>query len=186
MTTMYYGAGMIASPDGGYEPQRKNNFTLLVEAPSSIGDVGLIQMSLHSFPLPKEVKEVITIPFGNEQRKVAGKASFPDINLVVTDYVDQDVLGVLKAWRKLVYDPATGQIGWAEDYKGSGSIYMFGPDGTPTDDKGLIWNLRGMWPSKLDPGDPTMENANPVRITTTFVIDYMQRADWDTDDPVSV
>jgi len=185
-------ANLIAARAGDYEPQRTNNFTLVITAPSTIASLSeTIQLCLSSFQIPKEENTVVHINFGNEERKVAGRATYAKVNLVVTDYVTNDIAGALKEWCQLVYTPTDdsggggntqGRIGWAANYKGEADIYMFGPDGlgdkneTPLGNT-RIWHLYGMWPVRFDPGEPSMENPEVNRITVEFEVDYMLRAD---------
>lgn len=160
-------ANHIASRDGGYEPQRKNNFTISLEAPGANND--LIQHTIESFPAPTESNDVLTIPFGNERRKVAGMASFDACTIVIKDFVDAPVIKSLMAWRKMVYDAESGTIKWAKFYKGNGTVYMFGPDGTTIS---KMWKIRGVWPSKVDPGGGNMaDSASQNMVTVTLEVD---------------
>lgn len=156
-------ADHIAAAGGAFEPQRKNNFTLIIP----VGDSGVIQRSLNAFPLPKETNEPIAVQFGNEERKVAGRATYEPLELTLKDYVDTPIAQQLIQWRRLVYNPETGVIGLAKDYKKEGEVIMFGPNG----DMERTWKLYGIWPSKLDPGGGDMNANEPNIITTTLAVD---------------
>jgi len=156
-------ADHIAAEGGSFEPQRKNNFTLVIP----VDDSTLIQRALDSFPLAKEANDEIAINFGNEVRKVAGKATYESLQLVLKDFVDEQVAQQLITWRRLVYDPNTGAIGLAKDYKKSGEVIMFGPNGEVE----RTWEIIGIWPSKLDPGNGDMNANENNKITTTLTID---------------
>lgn len=164
MVDVFVNADHIAAQAGGFEPQRKNNFTLYIEVLGII-----IQKALHSFPMPKEENEQISVNFGNEVRKVAGRASIANMDLVVKDFVDTQVGQTLLAWRRLVYQPKTGQVFWAKTYKKTGEVVMFGPDGTTL----RTWNLIGVWPSKIDFGDGSMDQTANNMITVTLSVDKM-------------
>lgn len=161
---IFVSADHIAAQGGAFEPQRKNNFTLILEMG---GDIELIQRSLDSFPIPKEANEEIAVNFGNEVRKVAGRSTFENLSLVLKDFVDQEVVEQMIAWRRLVYEPSTGKIGLARDYKKQGEVIMFGPDG----ERQRTWKLYGVWPSKLDPGGGDMNANENNKITCTLTID---------------
>jgi hypothetical protein len=148
-----------------FEPQRKNNFTLRITVPGVEGTV--IQQSLHSFPFPKEANEPIIVNFGNEQRKVAGRATYDNLQLVVKDYADRPVMKTLIAWRRKVYTPADGKIHLASEYKANGNVDMFAPDGTLV----RTWDLKGIWPSSMDPGGGAMDENSQNLITITLAID---------------
>ena len=155
-------ADHIAAEKGAFEPQRKNNFSLRMQV---LGRV--IQQSLSQFPFPKEVNDPIVVNFGNEQRKVAGRATFDNLDLVVKDFADQPVMSTLIAWRRLVYDPTTGKIGLAKDYKKHGEIVMFAPNGTLE----RTWKIQGVWPSRMDPGGGDMEANSQNLVTIVLSVD---------------
>lgn len=155
-------ADHIAARNGAFEPQRKNNFTLRL----SVGG-RIIQQALSSFPLPKEANDVIEVNFGNEQRKVAGRATFENLELVLKDYADQPVMSTLVTWRRRVYLPSTGAIGLARDYKEQGEVVMFAPNGTLQ----RRWRISGVWPSRMDPGGGDMEANAQNLVTMTLTID---------------
>lgn len=156
-------ADHIAAQNGAFEPQRRNNFTLRIE----VGENRIIQRSLDAFPLPKEANEVISVNYGNEARKVAGRVTFDDLELVLKDFVDTPTAEAMIAWRRLVYNPDTGAIGNAADYKKEGEVVMFAPDGS----RERSWRLMGIWPSRLDPGSGDMNAAEANKITTTLTVD---------------
>ena len=155
-------ADHIAAQKGAFEPQRKNNFSVNF----TVGGK-LIKQALDSFPWPKEETPPIEINFGNEKRKVAGVATYENLELVLKDFADQPVMGELLKWRRKVYDPATGKIGLAKDYKEQGEVVMFAPDGTLE----RKWKLHGMWPSKVDTGGGDMNANEPNKISVTITID---------------
>ena len=155
-------ADHIAAQNGAFEPQRKNNFTLRITVGGRV-----IQQALQSFPFPKESNAPIEINFGNEQRKVAGRVNYTDLDLILKDYADQPVMKTLVAWRRKVYDPATGKIGLAKDYKEQGEVVMFAPNGTLE----RRWKLIGVWPSNMDPGGGDMEANAQNLITIALTID---------------
>lgn len=162
MPNQFVSADHIAAAQGAFEPQRKNNFTVVLPVGGRV-----IQQSLHSFPLPKESNEVITIPFGNEKRKVAGPANFGAMALVLKDFVDKQTLKSLVEWRREVYKPNEGTIGYAKTYKKTGEVWMLGPEGSPV----RKWKIYGVWPSDLNPGEATMESGAQNMITVTLEVD---------------
>ena len=121
-------ADHIGNAAGGFEPQRTNNFEIRITPPG--GNADILQLSIKAFPLPKQETSVIEIPYGNELRKVAGRTTYANLEATFHDYVDQQTLQELNEWRKLVYDPATGNVGLAWRYKVEGTLVMFAPDGS--------------------------------------------------------
>jgi len=158
----YISADHIAKQSGAFEPQRKNNFTVRISAGAS-----MIQLALDSFPLPKESNGIIDINYGNEVRKVAGIATFENLELVVKDFADQPVMESLVTWRKQVYDASTGEIGLAKEYKQQGEVTMMAPNGSLL----RTWRLEGCWPSSMDPGGGDMNANENNKITVVITID---------------
>lgn len=137
----------IAQGDGSFEPQRQNNFS--IEIPLSGADRDLIVMGAHGFTLPQQTNAPVIIEFQNQKRKVAGAAEVEEANLMLKDFIDQDVRGAILRWRKEVYNPLTGDIGLAANYKRTGSLVLHGPDGSNE----RVAKIIGIWPS----ADPTVE-----------------------------
>ncbi len=119
----------IAAQNGAFTPQHASNWVLEISGLEGDGK-DLLVLSLSSAKLPKEVNEVIKLPYGNEERKVAGKATFEEIPLVVNDWVDRAVRATCQAWRKLVYDPETGAVGLPANYKKQGELILYASDGS--------------------------------------------------------
>ncbi len=140
-------ADHIAQEAGSFEPQRQNNFD--IEIPLDGADRDLIQMGAHGFTLPQQSNPPVIVEFQNEKRKVAGAVEIDEGNLMLKDFIDQDVRGAILRWRKEVYDPVTGNIGLATNYKRTGNLILKGPDGSSE----RVAKLIGMWPS----ADPTIE-----------------------------
>ena len=161
-------AGHIAASAGGYEPQRKNNFMLYL-TPKGGGDSATIELSLSKFPFPKETTESQAIDYLNEQRKVAGKSTYEGFALALKDYVDQQTAQVIRGWRRAVFNPLTGETGLAKNYKSDGFLHLFAPDGSSV----RKWKLVGVWPSDFAMGEGDMTSAEPVEITCTLQVDYI-------------
>jgi len=157
---------IAATAGGGFEPQRKNNFMVILTPPGGDGEV--IELSLMSFPLHKETTGVIKIPYLNEERKVAGKTEYAAKELKVRDYVNESIAKTLLDWRRKVFDPANGKVGLASSYKVDAKVVLFAPDGTLT----RTWDLHGVWPSAFDMGGGDMSTADPVEITCTLEVDW--------------
>ena len=147
---------------GQFEPQRTNNFIILFPIGAQ-----LIRKALNKFPIPKDSNPPIIINYGNEQRKVAGAARFTNAVLELVDYIDSDVLGEIEAWADSVYEPRTGQIGYAQNYKVNATVKALGPDGAVSRE----WTLWGMFPTVVDPGQGDMSANVDNKISITFRVD---------------
>lgn len=160
----------IANQEGDFVPQHQNNW--LIEIAGLEGDDrDLIVLSLVSSNLPTEANNIVELPYGNEMRKVAGRATYEDIPLIVRDYVDRDVRGALVRWRRLVYDAETGNVGLPSQYKKNAQMILQATDGSQLRAVRLI----GVWPSNMNPGAVDMAADDPVQIEMTLTYD---RAIW--------
>lgn len=157
-------AAILDGPNG-YEPQRMNNGLLYVTLPGLADQV--LQLAIQSFELPKENNNVVPVAHLNEKRKFAGTVDYGDISCTFNDYIDLDTAGFILAWRKRVYNPANGKIGWKRQYAGTGHIDLYGPNGQYT----RSYNLIGVWPSSFDPGQVDQGGDDVMKISLTLTID---------------
>ena len=160
-------ADHLAAAAGEFEPQRANNFT--VEFPLPGSDKDLIVMSLVSFALPNESNEEVEMPFQNERRWVAGKASVDSATLTVRDFVDKETRKAIMRWRQKVWDKATGKVGLAKNYKLTGYAILHAPDGSAV----RIAKLIGAWPQAVTPGTLDYNTNDPVQIEVTLRVDKL-------------
>lgn len=157
-------AAHIAGQDGFFEPQRQNNALLRIDGLMS---EDLLTLSLESFPIPKTALTPIELNFLNERRKVAGPANVEDLEVVVKDWVDVQTRLVVTDWWLRTYDPVTGRIGLAKNYKKRGYVTLYGPNGA-FDREYLCY---GLWISNFDPGDVDMTGEDKMVMNLTVTID---------------
>ena len=151
-------ADHIASSTGGYEPQRPNNFKLIVNGlPGGIGDSDIIFLGIENLEIPSDEDGVIVIRWGNESRKVSGDTEVSDMPMTLRDFVDAKVRRAFNDWRNLVYNPDTGVKGLASSYKKTGAIFLTSPDGVTFK---RVAQCRGIWPRKRPGGSLTMNAGN--------------------------
>ena len=163
-------ADHIAAQNGSFEPQRSNNFS--VEFPLGGSDKEIIILGLQSIPLPNEQNEEIEIPYQNERRYIASRYMVDEASMSIRDAVDVDTRGALLRWRKQVFDPTTGNVGLAKDYKKTGYIKMTAPDGTSE----RLCTLIGAWPKSLNGGNLDMESSDKVVMEVSIRYD---KAIWE-------
>jgi hypothetical protein len=166
----------LAQKGGAFEEQRGNNALITIYEidgnDKSFGNTDLLTLSLQSFPVPKTNVDVFESSWLNEKRKFAGLPSFDDIEIVFKDFVDIETAQVLKAWHEKVYNPVTGQIGLARDYKKNATVQLFAPDGSFS----RFYSISGMFPLTFNPGDIDMTSAEPLKITINFSVDKVYAA----------
>lgn len=164
-------AAHIAGQAGAFEPQRGNNALLRIfGVPGDvIGPKGesILTLSLNGFGLPNITVEALETFFLNERRKIAGTVTFEDMEAVYKDFVDMPTASILKTWHEQVYNPVTGNVGLARNYKKTGLIELFGPNNTFR----RFWFVQGVWPSVFNAGAIDMASAEPVLVTMTLTYD---------------
>jgi hypothetical protein len=175
------GANHIGAQDGGHEPQRQSNALLYITGLNTITTGNgsgsgtkedVLTLALASFPLPKMTMTPIEQGYLNEKRKFAGKPTFDDLAIVFNDHVDSGIGLLLQKWSYSVYNPETGQIGLAANYKKEGLIKLYGPEGSFDREIQLV----GCFPSAFDLGEADMLGEDTVRITMTLTYDkYIPR-----------
>lgn len=154
----------LAPAGGGYEPQRRYNWFLYL---NGVAGAEQIRLSCQKAFLPDEQNDEIQLSFGNEKVYVAGQTTYATGNIVVNDMVDKDIYGLLRQWRLQVYDPTTGNIGLAAQYKKTARIVLVAPDTTSP----RQYQLTGLWPMKISPGDLDYTSNSVIEISMTLRFD---------------
>jgi len=166
-------ASFIAEQAGAFEPQRKNNWA--IEFTLGNGEQEkIMSLSLKGSPFPKESNVKKSIKYFNETRHYAGAVTpFESLSVKYHDYVDRQILAALYAWRREVWDPNTGAIGLAAQYKKRGRLYFYPPNVVNGgDSRARTWVLIGCWPVSVTTDELDMESdGDNVEITLEVSID---------------
>lgn len=162
----FLSANHLAPAKGFFEPQRQYNWSLEI-ALDDAGDQILIMQGLESFDTPTEHNEEIVLEYANEKRYVAGKAAFNEAELKLKDFCDMGTAQAIIKWRRQVYNPETGSIGLARDYKKSADLTLTAPNQSSV----RIWKLFGVWPKQVHYGSLTMVGSEKVLISVTLRYD---------------
>ena len=166
-----------------FEPQRANNFELQIMdiddlAPAQATSIDadtqrilnreeIIRLSIDSATVPSYTQEAITIDYGNNKFKFAGKPTFNNLPLQVIDYIGADPKAVLMAWQKLSYDVKNQTVGRASDYKKTAYLVEYTPDYQVV----RTWEIRGCWLSSLT-YDNFTQAGGKKNISATIEYDY--------------
>lgn len=126
-----------------------------------------------SCTLPEPTNPKVEVPFGNSTAKVAGKREYGSGSIQIYDAMQADIEMQLLDWQKQVYDPQSGAMGWCDEYKRTMTITQYGPDGTWE----RTWVLEGVWPSDIDFGQMSGQQADKKTIAVTFEYDHAYRED---------
>jgi hypothetical protein len=157
-------ADHLASAAGGYVPQLTNNFFLYL---NGVAGAENIRLATEAAFLPKESNTVLKLGFGNEEVKFAGSAHWDAGSLTIRDMIDKDMYGILIAWRRSVYDPTTGNVGVPAAYKKTARLVLTAPDNSIV----RQFQLTGLWPSDLTPGNLSYNNSTHLTIAVTCQYD---------------
>ena len=153
-----------------FQLQRKNHFE--VQFNSKFIDPEF-RFMLVSFPLPKETTETSDINYFNQTVKVAGRTSFAETTMVLRDAIEYDTEMKFLDWRKKVYDPETGIMGLASEYKCDAWVYEY----TPNKEMLRRWKIIGCFPSGIDYGELTYDDGGEKQLSVTLTYDYAYRKD---------
>ena len=153
-----------------YQIQRKNHFS--IQFNEDFVDKGL-ELLVVSFPLPKETTDTFKANYWNDSVNLPGKTNFETSQLVIRDAINYDTEKKFLAWRLRVYNPKTGKVGYAEDFKSNATVKEYSPSG----DVVREWYLEGCWPSSVEYGDLTYEDAGEKQISVTIMYDKAYRKD---------
>lgn len=156
-------ADFLAPAGGGFEPQRTNNWSFITSLPEG----NIINLSVNGMALPNWTLNETVLNYANEQRFVASKATIATSTLTLKDFVDIGTFTAVYNWFKKVYDPTTGAIGFATQYKQTAHIILWGPDGSTE----RSWRLIGTWPQSLNHGNLSMAGSDNVEISVTLRFD---------------
>ena len=183
------GAYHISNNTVEYNPQRKNNFTLIVnglgdlprqysvdQSMGDLGDVDIIRngqeqiaLALISCTVPTITQNPIEINRGNSTIKFAGKPSFNTLNIEAYDYIGSDVKDTLLAWQYQCYNNRYDYVGSAWDYKKDCQLLQLTPDGTLV----RYWDIKGAWLQSVTPGDFNMGSGDEAQtVQAELVYDW--------------
>ena len=155
-----------------FQIQRQNHFEITFD--SSMVNSGL-SFLVTSFALPRESTDTFKANYWNDSVNLPGKTNFETSQLVMKDAINYDTEKQFLAWRLRVYNPKTGKVGYAEDFKCNAKVREFSPSG----DIVREWDLIGCWPSAVEYGDVTYEDAGEKQIIATITYDKAYRHDID-------
>lgn len=161
-----------------WEPQRTNNFELVVENLNNIvmangevfqcSDAGdRIMLSVANFTAPSLEIERITTQYANNSIKWAGKPNFPDSNVTVNDYIGVEVEQILSAWFRAAYDFDSEKVGLATNYKKTAYLIEYNPQGEDP----RVWKMEGCWLASFNLGEWSQDGNAQRQIQATFIYD---------------
>lgn len=145
---------------------RSNTFEVEIE-----GLEGICPLHVVSCPLIFPSVDPIEVPHFNVTNKVAGKPTFDTIELVVRQTFQPDAIAKIWQWVTKVFDPETGKVGYAADYKKTGTLIQYDQKGEEI----ASWTLYGVWPSSVTGIDHNYDGADPIQVSITLSVDYVKK-----------
>lgn len=185
------GAYHISNNAVEYNPQRKNNFTLIIQGldnlprvgsvDSSLGDLGeadiirdgqeQIVLALRTCDVPQFTQSPINVNRGNSTIKFPGKPSFNDINIEAYDYIGSNVKDTLLAWQNLCWNSKYDYVGNAWSYKKDCQLLQL----TPTGDIVRYWDIKGAWIQSVQPGNFSVDDGDAAQtVSATITYDWAE------------
>ena len=183
-----FGAYHIANSGIEYNPQRKNNFTLVVNGLDNLPRMGTVDASqgtpqyivsgqeqisigLKSCDTPQITQNPIEIDRMNSKIKFAGKPSFNTLNMTAYDYMGSDVKDTLLAWQNLSYNTRYDYVGNAWSYKKDCQLLQLTPDG----DIVRYWDIKGAWLQSVTPGGFDYSSGDEAQtVDAVLVYDFAE------------
>lgn len=167
----------LLAQNGSFEPQRKANFALIIP---DIGNDLLILSVKNVRPPGIGVTNPAIKSFNTPVKYAGAMEATESMPISYYDYLDTDVLDRLSFWFRQVYNPQTGAIGRARDYKRRGSLVLLPPGTDPASAPGLVdsssyrnrvWVCRGLFPKKLAPDEMDHDSDAPAMISLELSCD---------------
>lgn len=184
-----FGAYNIANNTVEYNPQRVNNFNLVVEDIDGVLRTGSIAEStddadvlknaqqeimigLKSCDVPSASQGKIVIQKGNSQIKFPGKPEFSDIQLTAYDFIGSNVKDTFYAWQNLCYNRRYDAIGNKSAYKKNCVLYEYEPGR-----EGRVvryWEIKGAWPTTVTVTGKDATSDAAAEVSVTLSIDWAE------------
>lgn len=152
-----------------FVPLTVNNFEVRVynmdgSLPTEFNE--LLTLSTDEVGAIQESQDTITVHYGNGLIKFPSKVTFSDVTWTLNCYCEPNVLEGLRAWRKLVYDPDTEQMGLPSQYMKQVYFIKYDGQGKCRD----IIRCPGTWIGALDNGSMNQQGGDVVKVQVPFVI----------------
>ncbi len=157
-------AAHIAPQSGGFEPQRSFDFSIEIYG---IPGADVIQLALLDGFFPTGKNDIINIKYMAQERKVAGQLTFDEGRFTCVDYVDENTMGILQAWRATVQNIQSGALGFASQYKKEGSVVLLAPDGS----RPRVMRMAGIWPVSVTGEGLSMGSSEVFKASVSLAID---------------
>ena len=145
--------------------RKVNNFIVHIEDVTEDGNS--LDLVIQQAFLPQVSLQALEFRHGNDAKKLAGVASFQSGSMTILDTLSRAEYDALVDWFYDTYNPETGAIGLASEYKKSGYITEFAADGRYQ----RRWTVEGMFISDLQLGTLDAAGSDMKQVQLTIQID---------------
>jgi len=146
------------------EPVRGNAWILSLSGVDNFDELGLY---CKSFTMPAYSSSPVEINHFNEKTKIAGAIDLAAVSVEINDILEPNLVEALYWWWTKIYDPITGEVGYASEYKKDGYISQFDSRGKPV----RAYNLYGLWPTGFNPGSLDYTSFDPIPVSMELSCD---------------
>ena len=179
----------IAQNKVEYNPQRKNNFILVIDFGDDLPRVGSddgttdpasiitaseaqnqVILTLRECDTPSVSVGEIPVSRGNSVIKFAGKPTFGDMGFTAYDYIGANIKDTLLAWQNQVYNSKYDYTGNAKSYKKHCQLIQQTPNGTMV----RYWDIEGAWPKEVKPDNFDYTSEDQQTVSCTLAIDWAE------------
>lgn len=176
---LYMGTNHMLGIDN-FVPLTTNNFEVRVynmdgSAPTEFSD--LLTMSTDEVGSISEEQDQIIVHYGNGLIKFPSKVQYGNVDWTLNCYCEPNTLENLRAWRRLVFNPDTEEMGLPSQYMKQVFFIKYDGQGNPRD----IIRCPGTWIGALDNGAMNQTGGDVVKIKVPFIISkaiYLKPSDF--------
>lgn len=152
-----------------YVPLTTNNFEIRIydiNADTMAESSKLLTLSTAEVGAVAEQQDTIIVHYGNGLIKFPSKVTFEEVTWTLNCFCQPNVLGLLREWRRSVYDPDTERMGLPSEYMKDVYFIKYDGQGNTRD----VIKCPGTWIGALNNGDMNQEGGQVVRVTVPFII----------------
>lgn len=152
-----------------YVPLTVNNFEIRIynlDGTSPTGTSDLLTLSTSEIGEISEEQDIITVHYGNGLIKFPSKVSYGDVTWTLNCFCSPNVLGALREWKNLVFDPKTERMGLPTEYMKQAYFIRYDGQGNARD----VLRSPGIWVSGLSYGGMNQEGGSLVQVGVTLVL----------------
>jgi len=143
-----------------FEPKAQRRWVFQIE--------GIDAFLMKTSARPQFSTEVLTVPFINHTRYLAGKTTFQELSVTLYDPIAPSGAQQVMEWIRLHFESVSGRSGYADFYKRDCQIKLLDPVGTVVE----LWDMKGAFITAANFGDLSYEATSaPVDVSLTLRYD---------------